>query len=139
MAASRNLGLFGSERGYLPAQDHPDILSEQSATIVWGVLSEIGCAPLIWNSFPFHPFQPGNPLSNRLPTRGELQLGSVFLRTLLSCFNVDRVIAVGNTASKTLWGLGVACQKIRHPAQGGKNDFVTGIRRNLRGRLDCAA
>lgn len=124
------LALFGRERGYqdVPEAGFERIQGEQSATIVWGTLSALGAVPLIWNTFPFHPHQPEKPLSNRKPRRAEIALGEPFLQTLLDWFQPRRVVAVGNVAHATLNALGRDAVKVRHPAQGGKNDFVAGLR-----------
>jgi hypothetical protein len=38
---------------------------------------------------------------------------------------------VGNVAYDTLRAMGLECSKVRHPAQGGKNDFVAGLSAQL--------
>ncbi|MPN64510.1 hypothetical protein SDC9_212285 [bioreactor metagenome] len=43
-------------------------------------------------------------------------------------FNIEKVVAMGNKAEESLKKLGISCEKVRHPAQGGKNEFVEGIR-----------
>lgn len=43
-------------------------------------------------------------------------------------FSIEKVIAMGNKAEESLNKLGIGCEKVRHPAQGGKNEFVDGIR-----------
>jgi len=35
---------------------------------------------------------------------------------------------MGNKAEETFNKLGISCEKVRHPKQGGKNEFVEGIR-----------
>ena len=117
-AGFRDVGDFGFERVY----------GEQSATIVWGALAELRALPLIWNAFPFHPHKAGNPLSNRKPRQAELALGADFIRLLLALWRFEQVIAVGNVAHELLCKQGIACHKLRHPANGGKHDFVAGLR-----------
>lgn len=102
-------------------------LSEQSATIVWQTLAELNAAPLLWNAFPFHPHPPAQPAANRTPRAAEVQAGLAYLQMLLRGVNVRRVIAVGNVAARALAHLGIDHTPIRHPAQGGKNDFVRGL------------
>jgi uracil-DNA glycosylase len=123
------LDLFGVQRGYRNTDDpgFEKILGEQSATIVWNTLREYGITPQIWSAFPFHPHQPDKPLTNRAPRRDEIATGKIFLQKVIEMFAFTRVIAVGNVAEGTLRSLGIDCVKIRHPAQGGKNDFVRGI------------
>jgi uracil-DNA glycosylase len=127
------LGLFGADRGYqdVPEPGFEAFQNEQSGTILWGTLAELGVVPLVWNSFPCHPHQPGNPLSNRKPRASEIAVGAPFVRELLEHFKPQKVIAVGNVAYSLLTELGIPCVKIRHPVQGGKNDFVAGLRQNV--------
>ena len=123
------LRVFGAEAGYRDVNDtgFERVYGEQSATIVWGALAQLGALPMIWNTFPFHPHSVGRPLSNRRPRKTETALGAVFLKRVLSLWRFRKVAAVGNVAYQTLGDLGVPCRKLRHPAHGGKNDFVTGL------------
>jgi uracil-DNA glycosylase len=105
-----------------------DVLGEQSATIVWETLASLDTVPLIWNSFPFHPRQAGNPRSNRAPRSREKELGRNYLQRILEAYQPETCIAVGNVAAEALQTLGISYQKVRHPAQGGKNDFVAGLK-----------
>ena len=123
------LQIFGAEAGYRDVADagFERIYGEQSATIVWSALSQLGALPFIWNTFPFHPHKTGHPLSNRKPRKAETEQGSAFLLRLLAQWRFQQIIAVGNVAYDTLGALGIACSKLRHPAHGGKNDFVAGL------------
>lgn len=124
------LAIFGTEQGYQNVDDagFERIYGEQSATIVWGTLTDLGVLPLIWNTFPFHPHKPDQPLTNRRPRKDEMTQGAGFLRTLLDLFVPQMVVAIGNVAHETLTQtVGLDCVKVRHPAQGGKNDFVAGL------------
>lgn len=122
------LPLFGEANGYImpPDEDNP-AQKEQTATIVWGVLKDIQPLPLNWAAFPFHPHQPGNLLSNRKPRKTEFEMGKTFLRDILAMFDFQTVIAIGNVADESLSDLDVPHLKVRHPAQGGKNEFVAGM------------
>ena len=124
-----SLNMFGVERGYqdVPEPGFERIQSEQSGTIAWTALAELGVVPIIWGAFPFHPHEPGKPLTNRAPRRTEVKTGQPLLLELLDLFKPQKVIAFGNVAFGSLTELGVPCVKIRHPAQGGKNDFVAGL------------
>ena len=128
------LAMFGTGRGYqdVPEPGFEAIQSEQTSTILWSILPELGIVPLVWAAFPLHPHQPGNPLSNRKPRAAEVKVGEPFVRELLGLFAPRKVIAVGNVGHGLLTAMGVPCAKIRHPAQGGKNDFVAGLRREAR-------
>ena len=112
----------------------PRPFSEPSATIVWGALKDLGLERRValWNAFPFHPHKPGEVLSNRTPTRAELQFGAGILRRLLDEVLPPgvRLVAVGGKAAETLRGLGFAIPEgyaIRHPAMGGANEFREGM------------
>ena len=49
------------------------------------------------------------------------------MEAMLTLFQPKQVIAIGNVAHDTLSKIGLECAKVRHPAQGGKNDFVAGL------------
>ncbi len=128
------LDLFGEAKGYGRTDDvgFERVYGEQSATIVWGTLSQLKVIPLIWNTFPFHPHKPDQPLTNRRPRKPETQLGASFLTMLMDIFQPKQIIAIGNVAHDTLTSMDITCEKVRHPAQGGKNDFVRGINKLLK-------
>ncbi len=125
--------IFGSEAGYRDVDEagFEDIYGEQTATIVWGALAGLGVLPFIWNTFPFHPCKRGIARSNRKPRRSETKTGAVFLREVMEIMPIQRVIAVGNVAFETLEEISINCDKVRHPAQGGKNEFVAGLKQLL--------
>ena len=125
-----DLQMFGEERGYHLTEDagFENVYGEQSATIVWNTLSDLGLVPLIWNSFPFHPRKGDNQRTNRKPRAAESRLGAIYLKRVIDFFQPATIIAAGNVAYKTLSDNGIDCQKVRHPAQGGKNDFVAGMK-----------
>lgn len=128
------LDLLGINHGFEDTEDEGfgDIQGEQSATIVWDTLANLGSAPLIWNTYPFHPHKLDNLRSNRKPRKPETTLGSQFIRDIVMLFKPEVIIAVGNVAETTIIGSGLNCVKVRHPAQGGKNDFVAGMTRLLK-------
>lgn len=129
LAGAHPLGWFGEANGYQLPHDvgFEDLRGEQTATIVWTTLAQLNVTPLIWSSYPFHPHQPNNPRSNRPPRKSEVLLGRQFVMQIMALFTPQTVIAVGNVAVATLTELGIAHHKVRHPAQGGKNDFVAGL------------
>jgi len=120
---------LGEERGFRKATQGPKRSTEASATMVWATIKDMDPLPLLWNAFPFHPFDRGNPFSNRLPTAAELLCGAPILETLLELFPIACVVAVGNLAERSLTRLGIAHTKVRHPSQGGKRKFVEGVLR----------
>jgi uracil-DNA glycosylase len=127
------LGIFGIDRGYQASDDtgFENVYGEQSATIVWGTLANLGVLPFIWNTFPFHPHKAAQERSNRRPRKVETQLGAQYLQRVLEHFQPKTIIAVGNVAYETLTSIAISSHKIRHPAQGGKNDFIAGLKAML--------
>ena len=113
--------------GYRKATPGDQRSTEASATMVWAAIREIDPLPMLWNAYPFHPFERGNPQSNRMPTAAELEQGRVFLVALIRLFDFRRIVAIGNHASTSLAHLGIDHIKIRHPSQGGKRKFVDGV------------
>lgn len=127
---TRSGRVLGADRGYRKATPGPKLSTEASATMVWGTIAGIEPLPLLWNAFPFHPFHPGQPDSNRVPSAAELLLGEQFIQRLLKLFpTVRQVVAIGNQASLSLTRMDIAHEKVRHPSQGGKNLFVAGMAR----------
>lgn len=113
--------------------------SEGSATIVQGMLADLGIADrtLLWNAFPLHPHKTGSPRSNRTPTDSELAAGMDSLRLAVAG---RRVICVGNSARTSIEkllglqvpGVGGASASsravaLRHPANGGAPEFRSGL------------
>ena len=103
---------------------------EPSATVVWGTLQMLGLAErtVLWNAFAWHPFKPGDPYSNRAPSRGELEAGREVLDGVLGSFAGAKVVAVGKVGERTLRGLGrEPYATLRHPSMGGANEFRAGL------------
>lgn len=98
--------------------------SERSASAVWMALREYHIIPLMWNAFPFHPYQEGKKASNRTPTQNELQEGRRYLEALRAIFAIEdsQVFALGKKAMEIL---GFTCDShyIRHPANDFKREF----------------
>ena len=94
---------------------------EASATIVHRVLAELGVEEdvLLWNLVPTHPHRPGQPASNRAPTRAEVDAAAPFLVELARGRDV---IPVGRLAGACLGG-----RYVRHPSHGGAAAFRAGL------------
>ena len=97
---------------------------ELSATKVWAMMREYKIIPLLWNAFPFHPFNEGNEYSNRTPKSSELKEGIQYINKLIEIFEIDnsQIFAVGNKA-KALLKIKDNSQCIRHPANDYKEEF----------------
>lgn len=127
------LNLFGEKAGYRVTSYKDKLLKEATATIIWETLLKNNVIPLAWNAFPFHPHLEKRPESNRTPLKNELKIGERPLLKMIEIFNIKRVVAVGNKAEQSLKKLEICCHKVRHPAQGGKNEFAEGISQILKG------
>ena len=99
--------------------------AEATATIVHRTLAELGLeeAVLLWNLVPTHPHRPGEPGSNRAPTRAEVAAGRTFVDALA---RGRRVVPVGRLAQAALGG-----PYVRHPSHGGAEAFRDGLVRVL--------
>jgi uracil-DNA glycosylase len=121
------LEMLGEERGYRRAMSGERLSKEPSGTIVWGTLAHYGFLPLLWPAYPYHPHKPGNPRSNRPPTRPEIAFGRPIWQELAAIMGIEHFVAVGNVGHASLAAAGIDAVKIRHPSQGGKPQFVAGI------------
>ncbi len=105
---------------------------EPSATIVWRTLRELGIADrvVLWNAFAWHPYKADEgTLSNRTPTRTEVESGVFALRAVLNHFAGVPIVPVGNVSALTLTKLGIAAlPPVRHPSMGGATQFREGLR-----------
>jgi uracil-DNA glycosylase len=95
--------------------------AEASATIVHRVLAELGLEEhvLLWNVVPTHPHRPGEPASNRRPTKREIEASRSFLEVLADGRDV---VPLGRVAEAALGLAG-----IRHPSHGGARAFREGL------------
>lgn len=77
--------------------------------------------PLIWNSFPYHPYKGENRNTNRPPTSEEIKIGKSFIEELKTIFDIqdENIYCVGRKAQKAL-GMEKDDHYIRHPSYGGK-------------------
>ena len=104
--------------------------NEPTDTVVWGAAAEAGLLPeefLLWNIFPFHPYQKGNPLTNRTPTEAELADGLSFAKIFLELAGTVQIFAVGKKSEETLATAGFNVIGLRHPANGGARQFREGL------------
>jgi uracil-DNA glycosylase len=95
--------------------------AEATATIVHGVLAELGLAErvLLWNIVPTHPHRSGDPMSNRRPSSVEIGASSPFLDAVAPG---RRVVAVGRLAAAVM-----DAPYVRHPSHGGARAFRSGL------------
>jgi hypothetical protein len=100
--------------------DDPVANWEASSAVVWKTLARWrGPLPLIWSSYPNHPFHRGSPLGNRTPRPAEVRAGIPIALELARAFSIETFVAVGRKAQGALAENGVHATAVRHPAQGG--------------------
>lgn len=99
---------------------------ERSARAVWNVLSRVDAPVFLWNVFPLHPHDPGNPFSNRKHNARERALGEGVLSLLVHMLEPSRIVAVGRDAAwaaSRLFGR-YETLAVRHPSHGGQKIFT---------------
>jgi hypothetical protein len=101
---------------------------EMTATIVWEALSQIERPVFLWNVVPVHPHRPSEPLSNRRHTRRERETCFLHLETLIRLLRPQRLVTVGIDASSALTRYGYPHVAVRHPAFGGKREFLQQVK-----------
>ena len=104
-----------------------DVAAERTAAVIWSVLSQIEVSVFLWNVFPLHPHEPGNPFSNRSHNSLERRIGEEFLSQLILLLKPCRLIAIGNDATRTAHRLSEqhTVIQVRHPSYGGKAQFLS--------------
>jgi len=103
------------------------VVAERTASIVWGVLARIGAPVVLWNVFPFHPHEAGDPMSNRCHSRTERDATWPLLMALMEMIAPRRIVAIGRDAALALTGISVPVTTVRHPSYGGQAEFIAGI------------
>ena len=106
--------------------------TEVSASKVWSVLNDSKTDALLWNIYPFHPYNSDRENSNRTPTKEELEIGLNFLKGILGLFEIKVIIAIGRTAEQQIKSFTKEVTYIRHPANGGTAEFEKGFKNFLK-------
>lgn len=103
---------------------------ERTASVIWQALSKISSPIFLWNVFPLHPYEPGEPFSNRTHNPIERKAGEEILDELVRILNPKRLVAVGNDAAKSTRRYGDSFEhfKVRHPSYGGQKLFLEQIK-----------
>ncbi len=103
-------------------------VKERTATEVWKIIREVDAKVFLWNIFPFHPFEDGNPMSNRRHSAREFNECKELLCCLLEWLQPKMIVAIGADAHKALSRLKFKASPVRHPSYGGHLEFANGIR-----------
>lgn len=105
-------------------------VAERTADVIWRILGQVQAPIFLWNVFPFHPFESGNPFSNRSHNALERSVGERLLKDLVNMLRPKRIIAIGNDAEKVALRIaeGSDVEKVRHPSYGGQSIFQKQIK-----------
>ena len=118
---------FFKGKGFARSSSRSQPWREASACIVWETFDLLSEPFLLWGMVPFHPHKPGKPLSNRAPTRPEIEAGMEFFRDMRRMFPQAKLVAAGRVAERMLTAGDFAHTAVRHPSHGGKADFQRGV------------
>jgi uracil-DNA glycosylase len=100
---------------------------ERTATEVWKLLCKINKPIFLWNVFPFHPFEAGQPLSNRRHTAQEFKFCRHILIAMFEWLQPETIVVLGADAEAAVLSTGRRCERVRHPSYGGQNDFARAV------------
>jgi len=106
--------------------------SEPTATIVRRAFKGYPVKVIIWNLFPLHPHRIDNYLSNRPLRKEEKRLGFELLLEFLDMVKPEFIIACGKVAENALREAGINTFPVRHPANGGKREFLEGLEKAMK-------
>lgn len=101
-------------------------LAERTAAVVWRILDQIDARIFLWNVFPLHPHEVGEPFTNRQHNARERRAGEELLEAIIDLLRPERIIAIGNdaaaAANRVADAVSVIC--VRHPSYGGQTQFL---------------
>ena len=104
-------------------------VAERTATVIWGMLKHINARIFLWNVFPLHPHESGDPFTNRQHNAHERRSGEELLQQLIALLKPSRIVAIGNDAAAAAHritdAVSVIC--VRHPSYGGQAQFQSQI------------
>lgn len=137
----QRLSMFGrAYPGSAPAKaTRGPVVSERTAAEIWGVLGRLELPPLLWNVFPFHPHEPGDPMTNRRFSARELAAVTELNGALIKWLRITRIVCIGQDATAYASSFGIKVECVRHPSYGGVTDFRNGMQRLYGSKLKPAA
>jgi uracil-DNA glycosylase len=100
-------------------------IAERTAAVIWDKLAHIDARIFLWNVFPLHPHEPGNPFTNRQHNAHERKVGQALLKELIVLLRPSRIVAIGNDAAAAAHRIteSVPLVCVRHPSYGGQTQF----------------
>jgi hypothetical protein len=124
-----HLGLAGALMGGIKLEraTRGPVVAERTAAIVWRVLSHVRQPVFLWNIFPLHPHEAGDPFSNRCHTRAERDTTWPLLTSLVEMIRPKQIVAIGRDAGLALSAINVPVCVVRHPSYGGQAEFIAGV------------
>lgn len=114
-----------------------DPVAERTAAVIWDILLRVNEPIFLWNVFPLHPYEEGDPFSNRAHNARERRAGTEILVKIVEYIKPRRIVAIGNDSFKVL---SAACgedhvNKVRHPSYGGQNEFLSTMKSLYEGTM----
>jgi uracil-DNA glycosylase len=118
-----NLDLFAERPTTVSA------VAERTAAVIWGMLQHIDARIFLWNVFPLHPHESGDPFTNRQHNAHERRAGERLLHQLIDLLKPSRIVAIGNDAAAAAHRIADAVPVIcvRGPSYGGQTQFQSQI------------
>lgn len=107
-----------------------DVVAERTAAVIWTMLAQIDARIFLWNVFPLHPHEPGQPFTNRTHNSKERRAGEDILSMLIDLLQPRRIFAIGNDAAQAMARMDTHAPiiPVRHPSYGGQTQFLRQIR-----------
>jgi uracil-DNA glycosylase len=105
------------------------LVAERTAAVVWRTIEQVPKSIFLWNVFPFHPYDPQDPFTNRAHNRSERTTGEELLSELITLISPRRLVALGKDAAAAALRLAGTREVavVRHPSYGGQREFATQI------------
>ncbi|WP_084182727.1 uracil-DNA glycosylase [Nevskia soli] len=102
------------------------VVAERTAAVIWSILDQVDARVFLWNVFPLHPHEVGEPFTNRQHNSLERAAGEAILAMLVGLLRPRRILAIGNDAANAAKritdSVPVVC--VRHPSYGGQAQFL---------------
>ncbi len=106
------------------------VVAERTAAVIWTMLGQIDARVFLWNVFPLHPHEQGQPFTNRAHNSKERRAGEEILALLIALLRPHRIFAIGNDATQSAGRIDdrLPVISVRHPSYGGQTQFLRQIR-----------